>query len=80
MGDMGGRRSSGLSAAGAVRLLAAAVFMGYIVLWTISPTNRYREKWLPKLRADTNSTYFGTQGCQSSLAGVLTVVPTSSIF
>ncbi|CAA7393177.1 unnamed protein product [Spirodela intermedia] len=56
------RRSSELSMAGVVRLLAVAIFLGYILAWVIAPTNRYREKWQPKLRADTNSTYFGTQG------------------
>ncbi|CAA7393175.1 unnamed protein product [Spirodela intermedia] len=59
---MWGKRSLALSVAEVVRLLAAAVFLGYIVLWMIAPTNRYREKWQPKLRADTNSTYFGAQG------------------
>ncbi|GMP61385.1 hypothetical protein CsSME_00023875 [Camellia sinensis var. sinensis] len=28
----------------------------------MTPTNLYRQTWLPKIGADTNSTFFGTQG------------------
>ncbi|KAJ7951174.1 Ferric reduction oxidase [Quillaja saponaria] len=38
------------------------VFLGMILIWIMMPTDTYKKIWLPKIRADTNSTYFGTQG------------------
>ncbi|XP_078440476.1 ferric reduction oxidase 2-like [Wolffia australiana] len=45
-----------------IRLLAALIFLGYIALWMVAPTCQFWEKWLPKLRAETSSTYFGNHG------------------
>ncbi|WOL09976.1 hypothetical protein Cni_G18730 [Canna indica] len=46
----------------AMQLLAALVFIGWLMIWIIMPTNTYRNNWSLKLRAQTNSTYFGRQG------------------
>ncbi|XP_078440350.1 ferric reduction oxidase 2-like [Wolffia australiana] len=56
------RRRERLSVLRILRLLSATIFLGYIVLWMISPTDRFWRHWLPKLRAQTSSTYFGSQG------------------
>lgn len=57
----GGRKKIGLTKT-AARLFAAAVFLGWLMIWTVMPTNTYRNEWLPQLRAETNSTYIGRQG------------------
>ncbi|KAK4847441.1 hypothetical protein QYF36_001958 [Acer negundo] len=46
----------------ATKLLVMVVFLGSLMIWTMTPTNTYRKIWLPKLRNQLNSTYFGTQG------------------
>ena len=46
----------------AVRLLVLIVLLAWIFIWIMIPTNTYRQKWLPQLRAKTSSTYFGAQG------------------
>ncbi|PSS11693.1 Ferric reduction oxidase [Actinidia chinensis var. chinensis] len=45
-----------------IMVLVMVVFVGYLLLWLMTPTNVYRQKWLPKIRADANSTFFGAQG------------------
>nr|GEV82859.1 ferric reduction oxidase 2-like [Tanacetum cinerariifolium] len=45
-----------------IKGLAILIFTGYLLLWVITPTYVYKTKWLPKVRAHTNSTYFGAQG------------------
>ncbi|CAL5400972.1 unnamed protein product [Camellia sinensis] len=47
---------------GVMMVVVIVVFVGYLFLWVMTPTNLYRQTWLPKIRADTNSTFFGTQG------------------
>ncbi|XAR54036.1 Ferric-chelate reductase (NADH) [Bertholletia excelsa] len=58
--------SSSHGGVNSVREMAAAatitVFLGTLFIWIMTPTNTYRQKWLPKIRADTNSTFFGSQG------------------
>ncbi|CAA0830678.1 Ferric reduction oxidase 2 [Striga hermonthica] len=44
----------------AIMAAVVAVFAGYLLLWVMMPTNAYRKTWLPELRAQTVSTYFGT--------------------
>lgn len=46
----------------AIRLLAFVVFLGWIVLWIMKPTNTFYLKWAPKVSSETKSTYFGSQG------------------
>lgn len=47
----------------AIRLLVLVLFLGWIFIWVMSPTNTYRERWLPKYRAKTNTTtYLGSKG------------------
>ncbi|KAA8520659.1 hypothetical protein F0562_014915 [Nyssa sinensis] len=38
------------------------IFFGYLLMCIMMPTIVYRDIWQPKLRAKTNSTYFGKQG------------------
>ncbi|TXG62916.1 hypothetical protein EZV62_009910 [Acer yangbiense] len=45
----------------ATKLLVMVVFIGSLLIWTVTPTNTYRQIWLPKIRTQLNSTYFGLQ-------------------
>ncbi|KAL3517195.1 hypothetical protein ACH5RR_024097 [Cinchona calisaya] len=47
---------------GAIAGLCVIVFLGYIMMWCIMPTDTYYNKWVPHIMASTNSTYFGLQG------------------
>ncbi|KAL2536443.1 Ferric reduction oxidase 2 [Forsythia ovata] len=42
--------------------LVMTVFVGYLFIWVMTPTNVYRQIWLPDIRVKANSTYFGAQG------------------
>ncbi|OIV89834.1 hypothetical protein TanjilG_28396 [Lupinus angustifolius] len=46
----------------AIKILFLIVFVGWIFIWIMLPTNTNREKWLPKLGTKINSTYYGTEG------------------
>lgn len=46
----------------ATKLLLGLVFLGWLMIWIMVPTNTYRNIWTPKMRADTSSSYFGPQG------------------
>lgn len=43
-------------------VLAVVVFLGYLMMWCIMPTDEYYNNWVPAIMASTNSTYFGLQG------------------
>ncbi|EYU34160.1 hypothetical protein MIMGU_mgv1a023886mg [Erythranthe guttata] len=43
-----------------IMAVVMSVFAGYLFLWMMISTNPYRLKWLPKVRTQTASTYFGT--------------------
>ncbi|KAK6250635.1 hypothetical protein SCA6_004640 [Theobroma cacao] len=45
----------------AIKLFLVLVFLAYMVLWIMMPTNLYFEHWMPEIRAKTKSTYFGNQ-------------------
>ncbi|KAF9615573.1 hypothetical protein IFM89_024662 [Coptis chinensis] len=45
-----------------IKLLLLVVFLGIVMIWIMTPTKINRQKWLPSIRAKTNSTYFGIQG------------------
>ncbi|XP_027352717.1 ferric reduction oxidase 2-like [Abrus precatorius] len=45
----------------AIRLLVLVVFLGWIFIWIMAPTNTYKRKWMPRLQAKTHS-IFGVQG------------------
>ncbi|XP_026664340.1 ferric reduction oxidase 2-like [Phoenix dactylifera] len=45
-----------------MKLVMGLVFVGWLMIWIMVPTSTYKYNWLPKLRANTNSTYFGRQG------------------
>ncbi|XP_017231483.1 ferric reduction oxidase 2 isoform X1 [Daucus carota subsp. sativus] len=42
--------------------IVVIIFLGYSFMWIMMPTSAYREYFYPKIRAQTNSTFFGTQG------------------
>ncbi|KAL0339437.1 UNVERIFIED_CONTAM: Ferric reduction oxidase 2 [Sesamum angustifolium] len=46
----------------AILLLALLVFLGYIMMWIIMPTDTYYNNWLLHILSATNSTFFGIQG------------------
>ncbi|KAF1869899.1 hypothetical protein Lal_00017476 [Lupinus albus] len=46
----------------AIRIVALVVFVGWIFIWIMSPTNTYKEKWFPQFQPKTTSIYFGKQG------------------
>lgn len=46
----------------AMLLLAAAVFVGWLMMWVMLPTRTFSSTWAPTLASHTNSTYFGKQG------------------
>lgn len=56
----GGMISHGLQAM--IMALLVVVSVGYIFLWIMMPTNVYRQVWIVKIRAVTDSTYYGRQG------------------
>ncbi|CAL9108838.1 unnamed protein product [Musa textilis] len=51
----------------ATRLLAAIVFAGWLMIWIVRPTKTYQNQWSPQLLSETDSTYFGRQGCTNIL-------------
>lgn len=53
-------RNNGLQAM--IMALVVVISVGYIFLWIMMSTNLYRQVWIVKIRAVTNSTFFGTQG------------------
>lgn len=46
----------------AMELLLGVVFLGWLFMWVMMPTKTYKQTWMVKLRADTNSTYIGPLG------------------
>ncbi|KAE9595488.1 hypothetical protein Lal_00030929 [Lupinus albus] len=45
-----------------IKMLFLVVFVGWIFIWIMLPTNTSRLKWLPELRKETDSTYYGIEG------------------
>ncbi|CAJ1950187.1 unnamed protein product [Sphenostylis stenocarpa] len=47
----------------AIRILVLVLFLGWIFIWIMAPTDIYRQRWLPRFRAKiNNTTYFGSSG------------------
>lgn len=46
----------------AIKLLVLVIFLGYMMIWIMMPTNIFWLHWLPRIHAATASTYFGEQG------------------
>ncbi|CAL0315043.1 unnamed protein product [Lupinus luteus] len=46
----------------AIKIMFTVIFVGWIFIWIMVPTNTERKKWLPQIRTKTNSTYFGIEG------------------
>lgn len=45
-----------------IRLFITAVFLGYIMVWIMMPTNTFWLHWLPDIHAKTDSKCFEQQG------------------
>ncbi|GLT78047.1 hypothetical protein SLA2020_495940 [Shorea laevis] len=45
-----------------LRMTFLAVFLGWLMLWVLLPTKRYKNGWTPVIHSNLNSTYFGVQG------------------
>ncbi|XP_059636097.1 uncharacterized protein LOC132278318 [Cornus florida] len=46
----------------AIMALIMLIFIAYLFLWVMVPTHIFRQNWSPKIQANSNSTYFGSQG------------------
>ncbi|XP_062000921.1 ferric reduction oxidase 4-like [Rosa rugosa] len=45
-----------------IRFILLLVFVGWLIIWIVLPTETYRDSWRPYLQGKLNSTYFGDQG------------------
>ncbi|XP_058768453.1 ferric reduction oxidase 2-like [Vicia villosa] len=45
-----------------IRLFVFLLFLGLLFIFIMTPTSTYKHKWVPKIQAKSNSTYFGVQG------------------
>ncbi|OVA13967.1 Protein of unknown function DUF819 [Macleaya cordata] len=45
-----------------IKMVLILIFLGSIMICIMMPTNTFRQIWLPNLRAQVNSTYFGITG------------------
>ena len=51
-----------------LRLILITMFLGFAFLWIIMPTNTYKLKWQPLIKAKVStSTYFGSQGLNNNI-------------
>lgn len=46
----------------AMKLSFLLVFVGWLMVWVLLPTNRYKYEWTPKLNTELDSKYFREQG------------------
>ncbi|KAL7146285.1 hypothetical protein ABFS83_06G030600 [Erythranthe nasuta] len=46
----------------AIKLLILSIFLGYIMIWIMMPTNVFWLHWSPRIHAETDSMFFGQQG------------------
>ncbi|KAL1360488.1 ferric reduction oxidase 2 isoform X1 [Arachis hypogaea] len=46
----------------AIRLMVLVLFLAWVFVWVVAPTDTYKQIWLPQLKAKINSSYFGKQG------------------
>ncbi|XP_023547667.1 ferric reduction oxidase 2-like [Cucurbita pepo subsp. pepo] len=47
----------------AIRVLVFILFVGWLFIWFMMPTNTYRHRWLPKIQDKSrHSSYFGSEG------------------
>ncbi|XP_074291536.1 ferric reduction oxidase 4-like isoform X2 [Silene latifolia] len=45
-----------------LKLICLLVFLGWMLIWILIPTDVYKSKWTPKLSEKFNATYIGGQG------------------
>ncbi|KAD4584838.1 hypothetical protein E3N88_22439 [Mikania micrantha] len=46
----------------AIRLITMVIFLGYMMIWVMMPTNTFWLHWLPRIHSVTDSTFLGQQG------------------
>lgn len=46
----------------AILWFIAIIFVGYVLIWVMMPTNTFHLHWFPAIHWKTESTYFGEQG------------------
>ncbi|KAL7583087.1 hypothetical protein Lser_V15G43873 [Lactuca serriola] len=44
-----------------IKVMVITIFLGYIMIWVMMPTNTFWLHWLPRIHSATNSSYFGQQ-------------------
>lgn len=49
-----------------IKLLISVIFVGYVMIWIMMPTNEFWLHWLPHIHAKTDSKYLGLQGLMIS--------------
>lgn len=49
-----------------LKMLMVALFLGWMFIWIMISTNRFKNIWTPKLAKYLNTTYFGPQGINFS--------------
>lgn len=47
------------------------IFVGYVLLWIVRPTNIFYLRWFPDIEAKADSVYLGEQGLLLSLSHML---------
>lgn len=47
-----------------MRFLLGAIFLGYLMVWILSPTNLWLKNWNVQVDKHAKSTYFGKQGME----------------
>lgn len=45
-----------------IRSFVFLVFLGLLFIFIMMPITTFKQNWIPKIQAKTNSTYFGVQG------------------
>ncbi|WCJ36698.1 ferric reduction oxidase 2 [Euphorbia peplus] len=46
-------------------VVISVVFLGYMMMWVMKPTDTYYWRWLPDIQEKTSSTFFGEQGANT---------------
>jgi len=48
-----------------------SIFVGYVLVWIVRPTNIFYLQWFPDIEAKADSVFFGEQGLSLSLSQML---------
>lgn len=53
-----------------IKLLIMVIFLGYMMIWVMMPTNTFWMHWLPDMQAMDDSTFLGKQGLCSNFYNI----------